>query len=111
MSSRLYILLSALVGIATGFVTIHSFFEHSWTSMILWVALGLVVVYFSKDRKSAMYAGASFGFCTIFFWLIAGFGGSLSQVRGFALLLILLSIFGALCGSVGALLFFRFLRR
>ena len=107
MNARLYALLAALLGIATGFITIHSFFAHSWTSMILWVAVGIAVVYRTPNLKAAMYAGAAFGFFDILLWLAFGFQGASNQVRGFTILALVLSIVGSICGAVGAFLYYR----
>jgi len=54
MASRTYIVLSGLAGVVTGFFTIHSVFEHSWTSIFLWIVVGVVVLYLSPSRWSAL---------------------------------------------------------
>src|SRR6185437_6792698 len=110
MSNKLYIFLAALVGALCGFLTIHSFLAHSWTSIIFWIVIGLIVVYFSSNRKAALYAGASFGFFNIATWLISGFQGAADQIRGFMVLTVGLSIAGVVCGALGALLFYWLFR-
>jgi hypothetical protein len=111
MNNRLYFLISALVGLACGFITIHSFLEHSWTSMILWVAAGLILLYVSPSRRSALYGGAVFGFVDIASWLLSGFEGAPDQLKGFLILAFGLSVLGAACGAAGALLFYKLFRK
>lgn len=111
MSNVFYIWLSGLVGILTGFVTIHSPLAHSWTSMIFWVIVGLIILYFSNERRIATYAGADFGFLTIFTWLFSGFQGASNQLPGFLTLTLILSIIGALCGVLGSYAFYALFRR
>src|SRR3954469_13980718 len=98
MSNKLYFFTAALVGVVCGFFTIHSFFAHSWASIILWIIVGLIVLYFSSSRKSALFAGGAFGFFTIITWLASGFAGAPDQMKGFAILAIGLGILGALSG-------------
>jgi len=105
MTNRLYIFTAAIVGLVTGFLTIHSLFAHSWTSMILWIVVGVVLLYFSANRHAAVYAGASFGFFTIAAWLISGFQGASDQLHGFLILTLGLSLLGAVCGMAGAFIY------
>ncbi|MDE2020128.1 MAG: hypothetical protein KGJ13_07325 [Patescibacteria group bacterium] len=109
--SKPYIYFSALVGVLCGFITIHSFLAQSWTSIIFWIIAGLLVLYFNPDRKTALYAGASFGFFNIAGWLISGFHGTANQLGGFTVLLIGFSILGGLCGMAGAFLFNKLFRK
>ena len=107
MSRNLFIGLSALTGIVTGFLTIHSPLTHSWLSIFVWILVGLVIVYFAPDRKTAMYAASLFGFFDIASWLISGFQGARSAIGGFAMLVLILSVLGAVCGLGGAYIFSR----
>ena len=111
MSNKIYISAAGLIGIATGWLTIHSPLEHSWMSMILWVVAGSAILHFSRDKRTAMIAGSSFGFCTIAVWLISGFQGTSNQLTGFSVMVIVLSLLGALCGLIGALLYYYLFQR
>ena len=105
MTERLYILMSAFVGILTGIFTIYSIFHYSSWSMLLWVVLGIAVLFFSPSRRAALYAGSSFGFLTICSWLASGYGGSSDSIPGFLVMLLIFSILGGICGGVGALMY------
>jgi uncharacterized membrane protein len=111
MNNKLYIFISAFVGVISGFVTIHSPLAHSWTSAIFWVIVGFIVIYFSSNRRSAMIATAVFAFLDIASWLLSGFQGTTAQLPGiFSIILIA----GSLCSGLavlGAVLFYRIFRR
>lgn len=62
MSARAYGILSAAVGIVTGYVTIHSPLRASWHSIFPWIVVGLLLLYCARDRKIAVVSGAVFGF-------------------------------------------------
>jgi hypothetical protein len=79
--------------------------------MILWVVVGLVILYMSHNRKTALYAGAVYGSCTIATWLVSGFQGTPDHLQGFLVLTFGLSVLGAACGAVGALIFFWLAKR
>ncbi len=111
MSDRMYLFLAVLAGLITGFFTIHSIFEHSWTSIFLWIAVGLTVVYFSPNRRAAIWAGALFGFFDIATWLMTGFQGESSQLTGIISLSVLFGALGAACGALGAIIFYWLFRR
>jgi hypothetical protein len=111
MNNRLYIFISALVGVITGFVTIHSFLAHSWSSLILWIGVGLVILYFSPNRRTAIYAGAVFGFLDIAAWLLSGFQGTASQLTGIFSIMTIASPLCAAAGALGAVIFYWLFRR
>jgi hypothetical protein len=108
MPIRLYILLSVLIGIVCGFISSHT--NLGWLNLIVWVLVGLAIIYVSSTRRDALYAGSLFGFITIASWLFTGFQGAPDKFIGFAVLSLGLSILGAACGSVGALVFYRLFR-
>jgi hypothetical protein len=111
MSNRLYIVICALVGVICGFATIHSPLAHSWTSMIFWVVVGLTILYFNPNRRTAVYAGATFGFLDIASWLFSGFQGNTVQLQSFILAILVASIIGAASGALGAVLFYWLFRQ
>jgi hypothetical protein len=111
MNNRLYIFISALVGVVSGFITIHSPMAHSWTSAIFWIVVGLIILYFSPNRCAAMYAGAAFGFLDIATWLLSGFQGTTAQVPGILTIMGIASTLCAAVGALGAVLFYWLFRR
>lgn len=78
--------------------------------MILWVIVGIIILYFSPNRRAAIRAGALFGFFNIAAWLASGFQGRADQLAGFAILALILSVLGAACGIFGAFIFYRLVR-
>ena len=112
MSNRLYIFIAALVGVVCGFITIHSPMAHSWTSAIFWVVVGLILIYFSSDRQTAMLAAGVFAFLDIAAWLFSGFQGTtITQVHG---ILLIMSIASPLCAAAAvaaAYVFYWIFRR
>ena len=111
MSDRLFIFIAALAGVVCGFVTIHSPLAHSWTSIIFWVVVGLVIIYFSPNRRTAIYAGAIFGFLDIASWLLSGFQGTFAQLPGILTIMVIASTLCATVGALGAVLFYWLFRR
>ena len=111
MSNRLYIFVAALVGVVSGFITIHSALAHSWTSAIFWVLVGIIVLYFSPNRRAAIYAGAVFGFVDIAAWLFTGFQGTAAQLPGILTIMIIASPLCAAAGAFGAVLFYWLFRK
>jgi hypothetical protein len=111
MSNKLYFLISALIGIVTGFVTIYSIFQHSWTSIFLWVGVGLIVIYLSKSRKVGIWGAAIYSFITISSWLLTGFKGTPDKLPQLFLIILIASTLCALAGALGAYLFYLLFRR
>jgi len=101
MSPGIFVVVAGLLGIITGFVTIHSPLAHSSLSILLWVIVGIAVVAFSPRFKTALYAGAVFGFFDIASWLISGFQGTPDKLPAFMVVTLLFSILGAVCGLAG----------
>ena len=111
MSNKLYIFISALVGILSGFITIHSPLAHSWTSAIFWVIVGFIVIYFSSNRRSAMVAAAVFAFLDIASWLLSGFQGTAAQLPGIFSIILIAGILCSGLAVLGAVLFYWLFRR
>jgi hypothetical protein len=110
MTSKLFVSLSAVVGVVTGFVTIHSPLASSWLSIFLWIVVGIAIVFFSTNRRTALWAGATFGFFNIASWLISGFRGASDKIGGFLVLTLLFSLLGAMCGLLGGYIFSNFFK-
>lgn len=111
MLNKRYIFISALVGLLCGFMTIHSFFAHSWTSILLWIAVGFILVLFVPNRRTAVYTGIVFGFVDIATWLYSGFQGTAGQLWGLTIVVVITGALGAVIGAVGAIIFYRLFRR
>jgi len=111
MSNKLYILISALVGLICGFITIHSPMVHSWTSAIFWIVVGLIIIYFSRNRRTAMLAAAVYAFLDIASWLISGFHGTTAQIPGILSIMAIASPLCALSAVAGAYIFYWLFRR
>lgn len=111
MSNKLYLSISALVGIVCGFITSHTFFSHSWTSIFLWVGVGIPVIYFSRNRRSGIYAATIYGFLTIAVWLITGFNGTSDKILQLSMIILIASSLCAAIGALGAVIFYKLFRR
>ena len=111
MNNKLYFFISALVGIVTGYITIHSIFEHSWTSIFLWVGVGLIVIYISKSRKTAIWATIIYSFLTIASWLLSGFQGTTDKLPQLFAIIFIASSLCAAAGALGAYIFYLIFRR
>ncbi len=83
-----------------GFISAKTFFAHSWTALIPWGIAGLAVGLASKNRKSALWNGAIYGFFLPMSFTIFGFQGNNGSVPALLLLAIILGVIGAGCGMV-----------
>ena len=102
-----------LLGVVLGFIASKILFVGSWLTLIPWGIGGLVVGFFTKNKKEAVLSGIIYGFVLSVVFLIAGYNGtrSLLSVLPF---FILLGLFGGVCGLVLALAGYflrRFLRK
>ena len=111
MSNRLYIFISALVGIICGFITIHSPMAHSWTSAIFWIVVGLIIIHFSNNRRTAMLAAGVFAFLDIATWLFSGFQGTTAQLPGILSITVIAAPLCAAAAVAGAYVFYWIFRR
>lgn len=101
IKQRKYILvLSIIVGVLIGFLSAKSFFNATWTALILWYLVGLVLGTLCFDRMSVMYSGIIYGILLTVSFLIFGFQGSPDKLVGFIVFALILSIFGALGGLI-----------
>jgi hypothetical protein len=101
---------AAFFGIAAGYVSSHGVLEGSWTNLILWGLIGMILGIFAHDRKSILVTGAMYGFCLLVSFLFGGYQGSADSIRGFVMLSIVLSLIGILCGIVSVYLGGKYLR-
>jgi hypothetical protein len=91
-------IISAIIGIILGFVSTKTFFAHSWLALVPWGIAGVLVGFIPKQQKQRLLAGALYGFFLCLTFLLAGFQGDRAKLPSFALLALLLSFVGALCG-------------
>jgi uncharacterized membrane protein SirB2 len=92
------LLISALVGIACGELSTHTFIAGTWWNLLFWAAAGIVLGYFALSRKEILWNGAIFGFCLTIAFLFSGFEGTIDKLPSFALLSLGLSVVGILGG-------------
>lgn len=93
------LLVSIIVGAILGIVGSRFLFVGSWHSLIIWGIVGLVIGYWSSNRKEALINGSVFGFVLSFVFMLAGYAGSapiLTRTPFFAIL----GIFGSVCGFI-----------
>ena len=89
------------LGLLLGWVASHALFLGWWT-LLPWGAAGIALGYW-VGRRTAILAGALYGFALCFVFMVAGYAGSaptITRVPFFALI----GLFGAICGSVLAAL-------
>ena len=97
MKSGTLLALAVIVGAALGAVSAHSLIATSWLCLIPWGVAGLLLGWWSRGRRQALWGGALYGFCISFAFLVAGYQGSapvMSHVAAFSIL----SLVGAVCG-------------
>jgi len=111
MSDRLYIFISALVGLVCGFITIHSPLAHSWMSAVFWSVVGLIIIYFSRNCWTAMPAVGVFAFLDIASWLFSGFQGTTAQLTGILSITLIAAPLCTVAAVGGAFIFYWLFRR
>src|SRR5712691_10857339 len=67
-----------------------------WYSIIPWGLVGLAIGYWCSKRQS-LYAGALYGFCLNFSFMIAGYTRTASLLSRLPFF-VLIGLFGAVCG-------------
>ena len=95
-----YYISALVVGVVAGILSAHSLFAHSWTAILFWGAVGVVLGFFTKGRKDVIRSGIVYGVFLTLSFLLGGFQGALDKFAGFALFSILLCIPGALGGII-----------
>ena len=93
-------ILSGLVGVILGYISAHTFFASSWTALIPWGLIGLILGYTALNRKEVFIPGVLYGFFLTFSFLVFGFHGANDKFASFLLFSLILSLVGALGGSV-----------
>jgi hypothetical protein len=100
MSKTVLIITSGITGLILGYFSANSFFASSWTALILWGAAGLVLGYLAKSRKETFIPGALYGFLITAAFLIFGFHGASDKFKSYLILVLIISVAGAICGLV-----------
>jgi len=88
-------IIAAILGVILG-ATGPYYASIGWYSIIPWWMVGLAIGFWCTKRQS-LYAGALYGFCLNFSFMIAGYTGTASLLRRLPFF-ILIGLFGAVCG-------------
>ncbi len=91
---------AALVGLVTGFISVHTLFAGSWTALIFWGILGFSVGALGTSSRQSLMAGVTFGVLLTITFLLAGFKGAQSEFGRFMALSLALGVLGGICGLV-----------
>jgi hypothetical protein len=94
------LIISGVAGLILGFLTGKTFLAHTPLVLLPWTVLGLFIAYCIKDRKEAIVTGSVYGFALFISYLVAGFGGSKSQIFGFIFLTLIIGLIGAVYGII-----------
>ena len=89
------IIIAAILGVILG-ATGPYYASLGWYSIIPWGLVGLAIGFWCSKRQS-LYAGALYGFCLNFSFMIAGYTGTASLLSRLPFF-ILIGLFGAVCG-------------
>ena len=89
------VIVAAILGIIVGATGPYYLFLGSY-SLVPWGLVGLALGFWCNKRES-LYAGAIYGFCLSFSFMVAGYNGAASLVSRFPFFA-LLGLFGAVCG-------------
>lgn len=89
------IITAAILGVVLG-ATGPRYASLGWYSLIPWGLVGLAIG-FRCNKRQSWYAGALYGFCLNFSFMIAGYTGTASLVSRLPFF-VLIGLFGAVCG-------------
>lgn len=99
-------LLIILVGLIVGFVSAHSIFEHSYTAIFFWGAVGLITgTLISSDKVKNI--GLLYGFFLMASFLLFGYQGTRGNLPKFIILALVFSIISSLCGWLSVFMGFK----
>lgn len=91
--------LAVILGAILGVIGSKILFVGSFLTLLPWSVAGLIVGFFSRNRRNAIFNGAIYGFVLSFVFMATGYTGDAPLITRFPFF-ILLGIFGALCGAV-----------
>jgi hypothetical protein len=89
------IMIAAILGAILG-ATGPRYAFLGWYSLVPWGLVALAIGFWCSKRQS-LYAGALYGFCLCFSFMIAGYTGTASLVSRLPFF-VLIGLFGAVCG-------------
>ena len=88
-----------IIAILLAFIATRFLFVGSALTLIPWCITGLLIGYWSANKKTALFYGAIYGFILSFSFMFFGYNGSASIISRFPFFA-LLGLFGAVCGIV-----------
>jgi hypothetical protein len=89
------IITAAVLGAVLG-ATGPQYASLGWYSVIPWGLVGLAIGFWCNKRQS-LYAGALYGFCLNFSFMIAGYTGTASLMSRLPFFIVI-GLFGSVCG-------------
>jgi hypothetical protein len=89
------IIVAGVLGVILG-TTGPYYASLGWYSLLPWGVVALAIGFWSTKRQS-LYAGALYGFCLCFSFIIGGYNGSASLVSRLPFFIVI-GLFGAVCG-------------
>ena len=89
------IIIAAILGAILG-ATGSNYIFLGWYSVVPWGLVALAIGFWCSKRQS-LYAGAVYGFCLCFAFMIAGYNGAASLLSRLPFF-VLIGLFGAVCG-------------
>lgn len=100
MARRNSVILSLLIGILVGFISVHTPLISSWIALIPWGLIGLAIGYLDNKRILAIQDAAVYGSVLSFVFILAGFGGTPDKIPAVVTMALVCALIGALCGAV-----------
>ena len=93
------LMISIIIGIILGVIGSRYLFVGSALSLIPWGIVGVLLGWWSTNRKEAIVNGSAYGFLLAFSFMFAGYQGSapiVSHIPFFAIL----GLVAAICGTI-----------
>lgn len=97
-----------LAGVVCGMLSTFPIELRFLPSMILWGTAGIVVGFFTKEKKEILWFGVLYGFFLSIVFLYSRFGGTLDKVAAYSLLVLGLSVGGCAGGLLMVFIGSRF---
>lgn len=97
------LLVAGVVGLVVGYGSTFTLFIHSWTALLAWACIAVVLGAFTTTTdKEAIVGGALYGFLLCMAFLIGGFQGSSDKLPLFIALSGVLSMIGVVGGALAS---------
>jgi len=107
MNSKTILFFSVIVGVICGLLATYPISLRLIPSFAVWGIGGLIVGLFAQDKKSAIHAGTFYGIAMCISFLISRYGGGTNKALGYFILILVLSLFGALGGVIASFMGFK----